>query len=107
AKHFEPAQERCRICSKPICPKCMELFGYVCSPLCKARAASHGVNVPVYGAQKSVVQARLWRRVGRATAVICIIGGLALGLWFWYAWFGSTPKTYFAVRFEQPAYSGH
>jgi len=25
----------CHICSKPICAKCMELFGYVCSPLCQ------------------------------------------------------------------------
>src|SRR5579859_3386070 len=26
--------ETCQVCGKPICAKCMELFGYVCSPLC-------------------------------------------------------------------------
>src|SRR5581483_3151877 len=34
-KHHEPAGERCFVCQKPICPKCMELFGYFCSPFCK------------------------------------------------------------------------
>src|SRR6059036_1501512 len=57
------AAEKCRICAKPICPKCMELFGYVCSPLCKAKADSHGIQIPVYAGQKSLVEARLWRRV--------------------------------------------
>src|ERR1043166_6936841 len=57
------AAEKCRVCAKPICPKCMELFGYVCSPLCKAKADSHGIQVPVYAGQKSLVEARLWRRV--------------------------------------------
>src|SRR2546421_9242637 len=40
--------DKCYICQKPICPKCMELFGYLCSPLCKARANSHGIVVPVF-----------------------------------------------------------
>src|SRR3989442_5753541 len=55
------ATEKCFICSGPICPKCMELFGYVCSPLCKAKAESRGIEIPVYEGQKSVVEARLWR----------------------------------------------
>src|ERR1019366_7853835 len=50
--------DRCRICSKPISPKCMELFGYVCSPLCKGKAESHGIKIPVYAGQKSVKEAR-------------------------------------------------
>src|ERR1051326_1984297 len=39
------ATARCYICSKPICPQCMELFGYICSPLCKATADSHGIQI--------------------------------------------------------------
>src|SRR5438445_9131537 len=36
SKHWGvPTTGKCYMCSKPICPKCMELFGYVCSPLCK------------------------------------------------------------------------
>src|SRR5439155_8595926 len=48
----ELAEEQCRVCLKPICPKCMELFGYVCSPLCKAKADSHGIQVPIYKGQR-------------------------------------------------------
>src|SRR3569833_1673436 len=54
----------CYICRKPLCPKCMELFGYVCSPLCRAKAEANGINVPVYAGQKSVVEARRWRKTG-------------------------------------------
>jgi len=98
--------DKCFICSKPICPKCKELFGYVCSPLCKAKAESHGVEVPVFQGQKSIVEARLWRRTGRITGAVCGAIVAVLGLWFWYAWFGSAPKVTFSARFGQPAYSG-
>ena len=106
AKHSELAFEHCRVCSKPICPKCMALFGYVCSPLCKARADSHGINIPVFAGQKSVTEARLWRKVGLVAGAAFLVVGGVLGLWFWYAWFGSTPKPSFSVQFSMPAYSG-
>ena len=107
AKHpGQVAVEKCYICSKPICPKCMELFGYVCSPLCRAKADSHGVTLPVYQGQKSVVDARRWRKIALASSVVGGCLAAVLGLWFWYAWFGSAPKTVFSVRFDQPAYSG-
>ena len=100
------ATEKCYVCSKPICPKCMELFGYLCSPLCKAKADSHGITVPVYEHQKSVVEAKLWRKVtwigGSAGAVVAVV----LGVWFWYAWFGCMPRAVFSLRFPERAYSG-
>lgn len=102
----EQATQRCYVCSKPICPKCMELFGYVCSPLCKAKAQSHGIQLPLYAGQKSVVEARRWRKLvwaGTSTGVVTL---LLLALWGWYAWFGCLPKPVFSVRFPQPAYSG-
>ncbi|HYG36665.1 MAG TPA: hypothetical protein VEC99_17860, partial [Clostridia bacterium] len=102
----EVVSEKCRVCSKPICPKCMELFGYVCSPLCKARAESHGIDVPVYEGQKSVVEARQWRKVVFVGTTASAILFVLAGVWFWYAWFGSTPKTFFSVRFPEPSYSG-
>ena len=61
--------DKCRICSKPICPKCMELFGYVCSPLCKGKAESRGIQIPVYAGQKSVKEARAWRSNGVSAGV--------------------------------------
>src|SRR6266446_9599179 len=49
---------RCLLCQKPICPRCMELFGYVCSALCKAKAETQGIQLPVYENQKTAVEAR-------------------------------------------------
>ena len=81
ATHADTETElRCGHCEKPICPKCMELFGYVCSPLCKAKADSHGLAVPTYAGQRSVVEARMWRRLAWiASAGVAV--GLALSLW--------------------------
>ena len=107
AKHpGEVAGQKCYVCGKAICPKCMELFGYVCSPLCKAKAGSHGIKLPVYEFQKSVVEARRWRKIawvgGSAGGLVAVV----LGVWFWYAWFGCEPKPIFSVRFGDPSYSG-
>ena len=46
----------------------MEVFGYVCSPLCRGKANSHGIQIPVYEGQRSVVEARLWRKTVRVLA---------------------------------------
>jgi hypothetical protein len=102
----EVALEKCYVCSKPICPKCMELFGYVCSPLCKAKADSHGLNIPVYALQRSVIEARQWRKVVRISWAAGSLLVLFLGLWIWYAWFGQVPRPVFSVRFPEPSYSG-
>jgi hypothetical protein len=105
-KHGQPAMEHCLMCNKPICPGCMELFGYVCSPFCKARATSNGIEIPVYALQKSVVEARLWRKVGLISTMVVAVVAITLGLWFWYAWFGSRPREVFAVRFPEAVHSG-
>jgi hypothetical protein len=84
----------------------MELFGYVCSPLCKAKAESRGVHVPVYAGQKSRVEARRWRTLVYGSSAIGILLALLLGLWGWYAWFGCQPKSIFSVRFPDAAYTG-
>jgi PQQ-like domain len=100
------AYEHCVVCGKPICPKCMELFGYICSPLCKARADSHGIEVPFYEGQKSAVEAKRWRKTGLISGAVGIVVALVLGVWIWYAWFGSRPRPVFAVRFPENVYSG-
>jgi hypothetical protein len=51
----QPAAERCVVCGKPICPLCMKMFGYVCSPLCRQKAELTGVEVPEYELQNSVL----------------------------------------------------
>ena len=98
--------DKCYICSKPLCPKCMELFGYVCSPLCKGKAESRGVAIPVYAGQKSVMEARAWRRIVRVASALGALLVAVLGFWLWYEALGSRPRTAWSVRFAEPAYSG-
>jgi len=106
-KHPEQlTTHQCYICRKPICPKCMELTGYVCSPLCRVKAESHGVRVPVYAGQRAVVEARFWRRTGWSAAALGLAVVAALVFWGWYEWFGSRPRVAFSVPFTEPAFSG-
>src|ERR1039457_2573176 len=65
SKHVrERATETCAVCHKPICPKCLALFGYFCSPLCKGKAEAQNLDVPVYAGRKDLVEARFWRKTG-------------------------------------------
>jgi hypothetical protein len=102
----EFATQKCFICSKPICPKCMEVFGYLCSPMCKAKADSHGIKVPVYELQRSRVEARQWRMVARVGTLAAIVLAGLFGFWIWWVAAGSRPKPIFSVRFPEPSYSG-
>ena len=98
--------DHCHVCSKPLCPKCMELFGYVCSPLCKSKAQSRGLSIPVYAGQRSVREARTWRWTVAVAGTACGLLVAVLGGWTWYAWVGSVPSTAWSVRFPEAAYSG-
>jgi hypothetical protein len=98
--------ENCYVCRKPLCPKCMELFGYVCSPLCRAKANSNGINVPIFAGQKSVREAQQWRKIWFTGAGISAAVVLILGVWIWYAFIGSVPHPIFSVRFPEMAYAG-
>jgi hypothetical protein len=102
----QPATHRCVVCQKPICPKCMELFGYLCSPFCKTRAEALKIDVPFYAGQKTVVEAKYWKKVGTIFAAAGTVVAALFGFWFWYAWFGSVPHPAFSVRFDDPAYTG-
>jgi hypothetical protein len=84
----------------------MELFGYVCSPLCRAKAGSHGITVPVYARQKSIIEAKRSRHIGQLGWAVAILTLGTLSLWVWFSFWGSVPKTIFSVRFELPARSG-
>ena len=97
---------RCLVCQKPICPQCMQLFGFVCSAYCKGKAGNEGKDVPVYAGRRDVAQSREWRKVGLITLAVATVLGLALGGWGWYAWVGSVPKVAFSARMTDPGYSG-
>jgi outer membrane protein assembly factor BamB len=84
----------------------MELFGYVCSPLCKGKAETRGMHIPVYAGQKSVVEAAYWNKLGWLAWALTALVVAALGVWGWYEFYASRPKTIFAVRFDEKVYSG-
>ncbi len=98
--------EHCAVCAKPICPQCMELFGYLCSVACQTRAAAQGIHVPPYAGQRVQVEANRWRKLGKLFTALGLVVTALLGIWIWYTWFGSVPRPVFEVRFPEPAYSG-
>jgi len=86
------AIDECRVCGKPICQECLRLFGFVCSVYCRNQAQARGLEIPVYAQQADVVARRQERR-GRRLATLAALFVLSLvGLWVWYAFFGSKPK---------------
>jgi hypothetical protein len=91
-----PATETCRVCGKPICDKCMEQFGYVCSIYCRKRAEQTGMDVPVYEKQLAVVAARVvWAgALILRTAVFLVV--VLVGAWIWYTFFGSQPRVIYS-----------
>lgn len=103
--HLE-ATHKCLVCGKAMCPDCMALFGYVCSPLCRTKAETRGQDIPVYANQKSVVEARRWRKIGLLSGSIGVVIALIFGFWFWYAWFGCKPRVAYSLAFAEKVQSG-
>ncbi|HET7626702.1 MAG TPA: PQQ-binding-like beta-propeller repeat protein [Verrucomicrobiae bacterium] len=97
AKHpQEPAAEHCRVCKKPICLKCMELFGYVCSVYCRNEAERRKLQLPIYKNQRAVVQQNASRRAKWISAVVILALVLIAGAWAWYKFIGSHPQLVYA-----------
>ncbi|MGO9705366.1 MAG: PQQ-binding-like beta-propeller repeat protein [Limisphaerales bacterium] len=93
-----PSTETCRVCGKPICGECMEQFGYVCSTLCRKRAEQTGMDVPVYGKQRAVIEARLaWMAAWILRVAVFLVAVLA-GAWIWYTFFGSQPRVIYSEK---------
>jgi hypothetical protein len=95
-----PATGKCSVCGKPICPQCMELFGYFCSSLCKNKADLQGVAAPVYAGTKNKAEARFWRRAGLIFGSVVAVMVFAVGFWVWYEWIGSMPHPQLSVPFD-------
>ncbi len=88
----EPAVNACVVCHKPLCLKCMEQFGHVCSVFCRQQAEQKRIYIPVYAGQKSVLAEKSSSR-SRTIFLAATAGVVAiLGLWFYYAWFAREPK---------------
>ncbi len=93
----ETAVEHCYVCGKPICPACMEQFGYVCSVYCQSQAQQRNIPVPVFAGQKFVAQANEWRKVKLASMVIAAVLVLLFGAYLWFITVGSKPRTLYSV----------
>lgn len=107
AKHpDQPVTQHCRVCQKPMCSKCMEAFGFVCSAYCKGKAENQGMEVPRFAGQRSAVQSRQTRWIGRAMAGAFAVFVITIGVWAWYTWIGSVPKVSASLRFTETGHSG-
>jgi outer membrane protein assembly factor BamB len=101
-----PVSEQCSVCEKPICPQCLELFGYFCSPFCKSKATNQNQQTGVYAGRKDLVEARFWRHTGLIFGALAVLVLSAIGFWGWYVWCGSIPHAAFSVRFEEKSFTG-
>ncbi len=85
----------------------MQLFGYVCSVHCREKAEANHIKLPTYAGQRNVVQQKQWNKVALVAKLAALLIATFVGVWIWYAWFGSRPRPAFAIRFEnEPAASG-
>lgn len=102
----EVAVERCRVCGRPICRRCMELHGYTCSVLCRGRAERDGLDLPVYEGELRLQQARrrrLARWIGWMTAAALVTG---LAYTAWWKWLGSKPRLIWSSPLPKDAATG-
>ncbi len=96
---------QCLVCKKPMCPNCMEQFGYVCSVYCQSQAESQGIDVPAYLNQKTVVQSRSRGRARLIGATVALLVVTLLGALGWYWLVGSRPKVVFSVKLSENNYN--
>jgi hypothetical protein len=90
--------DECVVCHKPICPKCMELFGYLCSAYCEGQAEKLKLDVPAYAGQKSRVEASYWKKVRLVSAAILVLLLALLGSYIWYYFVGSRPQVLYSIK---------
>src|SRR5260370_631920 len=77
---------------------CMQVFGYVCSGGCRFKAEQQKIQVPVCEFQKSVSEAKQWRKVGAIAALMALCLAGLFGFYAWYLFVGSHPKLYYTWK---------
>jgi hypothetical protein len=102
----EIATEHCAVCHKPICPQCLALFGFFCSPYCKSKADAASLKVPAYAGLGTAVDARFRRTFGRVLLALVFGGLLAFGFGLWYEFYAAQPRPAFTVTFADRASAG-
>lgn len=107
-KHPEQrVTEKCRVCEKPICHLCIELFGCICSVHCREKVRTNQIKSPAYAGHRDASKRSELNKFAFIAKLVTLSIVTALGMWGWYEWFGSRPKPAFAINFEnEPAASG-
>jgi len=100
---LERAVEQCRVCGKPICLKCMESYGYVCSHQCRETAELRNLSVPVYANQTGYKLQRARTILHRSIAATVALVLLLAGAWVYYVAVARAPKAVFVVTAPIPA----
>jgi outer membrane protein assembly factor BamB len=77
-------------------------------PAVQEQSRLGGRGRPVYAGQRFSVEKRYWRKTGSIFGSLFAVLVVALGVWIWYAWFGSVPHPAFSVRFadDDRGYAG-
>jgi hypothetical protein len=92
------AVEHCVVCKKPICPECMQSFGFLCSVACRYRADQEKIRVPVYKLQKNAVEKTALRKHIAITASVLLVLFALIGAWFWYIMVGNKPRPFYSLK---------
>ena len=101
----QTAVTRCAVCGKPLCPLCVELFGAVCSALCRGKAESQGLELPSIAGQSRAAQDRRLKHMGWGVGAAALAGLALVGLYIWYTWVASIPSVRWSAAFPQAAES--
>jgi hypothetical protein len=91
----------CAVCRKPICGRCLEQFGYLCSGYCRSQATARGLYVPVYEGHKEVVEEKRVQKLKRLALAGGILAVALLGGWVWYQFWGSVPRVVHTAALPQ------
>ena len=82
----------CVVCGKPVCARCMEQFGFLCSVYCQQQAAARKIKVPVYEGQRIRREATERRKGKRLLALAGVLAVLLVVAWGYYRFYASKPR---------------
>ena len=81
-----------------LCPRCQELFGYLCSVYCQEQAVKKNIDVPVFAGKKSLVEAGQHTKTRRSLTLSGVAAILALAGWLYLAFVASKPHPAFTLE---------
>ncbi len=91
----EVAVGRCQVCGRPICQRCVERYGFVCSVRCQGRAEREGIPLPRCAGRQDLMTARHRRWTRRLALLAATFLALIAGAWIWWKWVETTPRIVF------------